>query len=62
MCVVCSGRETGDVGGGAKETDEPPEQHGGENRQVSSVLFGLNLTFLLSFLLHEIKIKSYGFY
>lgn len=39
--VCCSGFEAGDVGGGAEETDEPPEQHGGEDRQVSSVRLGL---------------------
>lgn len=52
VCVclsVChSGRETGDAGGGAEKTDEPSEQHRGEDRQVSSVLSGLNLTFLYS--------------
>lgn len=38
--MFCSGRETGDAGGGAEEADEPSEQHGGKDRQVSSVLIG----------------------
>lgn len=45
VCVCYSGCETGDVGGGAEETDEPPEQHRGEDRQVSSAVSGFNLTF-----------------
>ena len=47
-CVFHSGCETGDAGGGAEETDEPPEQHRGEDRQVSSDLCGLNAKFLYS--------------
>lgn len=48
MCVCYSGCETGDVGGGAEEADEPSQQHRGEDRQVSSVLSSLNLTFFFS--------------
>lgn len=46
--VCYSGSETGDVGGGAEEADEPSEQYGGEDRQVSSVPSWLNLTFFYS--------------
>lgn len=48
LYVCYSGSETGDVGGGAEEADEPSEQYGGEDRQVSSVPSWLNLTFFYS--------------
>lgn len=54
--VCCSGSETGDVGGGAEETDEPPEQHRGEDRQVSSVRLGLIAHSFIR--LNEIMIKD----
>lgn len=47
VCLCYSGREAGDVGGGAKEADEPSEQHRGEDRQVSPVFSWINLNILL---------------
>lgn len=35
MSDCYSGCETGDVGRGTEESDEPSEQHWGEDRQVS---------------------------
>lgn len=63
LCVCDSGCETGDVGGGTEEADEPSQQHRGEDRQVGSLLSSLNLTFFFFSHVIEIVIKNpHGFH